>query len=108
MDLYNSDWQSVQRLYALICLLCVIACGPLFTEEHAEQPEQSEDEQYAQDEFEDDKTELVYNIINMAQAKLMIKGAWMTGLFFISCANNAILIHLVSANKMSTNWSNRW
>lgn len=93
MTFYKNDWQKVQFIYSLFAFACTLLSYPLFTEKFAEiDPEENESTQ-----------EVVYKEdmtipLNLSKDKFeyVIRFLWLGGLLLNSCANNSIMIHLVT------------
>jgi hypothetical protein len=89
MNVTGNNWQSLQRVYCVINVLCIAICLPLFTEKYAE--------------INTDKnrqiTERIYDkgflLLQPNQISCLVRFFWWIGIFFNSCANNSILIYSV-------------
>ena len=89
---FDYNWKIVQRIYGLITLLQLLIFAPLFTEKYADGVKETQAE-----------VKIVHNWTNVyfIQAKYvpyLTKALWLTGVFCISCGNNAVQINLVKVN----------
>ncbi len=88
LNLFDQNWQLIQRVYGFVALICLILFCPLFTEKYAVAEVSSIQKQKLL--F---KETLFY--LTSEQFGLFIKGLWLIGLFLNSIANSALVIHLV-------------
>jgi MFS family permease len=90
LSYFNNDWQRVQFIYSITTLVCLLGLSLFFTEKYAEYDEMGNN---------DVQHEVVFNetIFNLDHDKFayLIQFLWLFGLLLNSCANNAVLIHLV-------------
>ncbi len=89
MSVTGNNWQSLQRFYCVITLICIGSCLPLFTEKYAE----------INTEKKHQITERIYDngffLLQPNQISCLVRCFWWIGIFFNSCANNSILIYSV-------------
>lgn len=90
---YDNDWQLAQRIYSLFAFLSLIILGPFFTDTkkspEAERAKAVCDEQGTIT-FKD-----TMFLMTSEQFGKMIRVLWWLGLMANSCANTAIITHMV-------------
>ena len=88
------DWKGVQRIYSVMTLVFMIFFTPLFTEKYnQESSTEPLIKSRSNSQFWSPKG--VY-CLTAHRVSILIKALWFIGLFCVSCANNSIVINLVS------------
>jgi hypothetical protein len=97
MKHYNNHWPSVQLVYSGITLIAFIVCCPFFTQTYAE-VNKSEMNGLCDHNCNHSNVQSIehadFFLFNKKKVKKMIKIVWLLSLFFMSCANNVILVNL--------------
>ena len=85
----KNDWRFVQRIYSGITLLILVIFCPFFSDKHASQQQSVQTHSGNSKMFQKN-----IHFLDPKTVKYIVMICWYSAIFFVSSANNSILIHL--------------